>query len=90
MRNFTGEQLLAIADEFCPIYKVQIRSFAAIAACATIPGARLHGVPVCQSPQEGAFLLADAIRNLSPLTSHNPAFADVARDVYLRWANEVS
>ena len=89
MRNFTGEQLLAIADEFCPIYKGQIRSFAAIAACAAIPGARLHGVPVCQSPQEGAFLLADAIRNLSPLTSHNHEFAATAQEIYFRWTNQI-
>lgn len=82
----TPEQLLAIADEFCLLYKVHIRSFAALAACAAIPAARIHGVPVCQSPQEGASLLHDAIVNLSPLTSHNPAFADIVRDVYLRWS----
>ena len=82
------EQLLAIADEFCPAYKVRVRSFAMLAACAAVPGARIHGVPVCQSPQEGAMLLFDAISNLSPLTGHNAAFASIARDVYLRWAED--
>lgn len=80
----TPEQLLAVADEFCPLYKSQVRSFAALAACAAIPDARIHGVRVCGSPREGAFLLADAITKLQPLTSHNDAFAVIARDVYLR------
>lgn len=85
MRPLTPEQLLAIADEFCAARHVQVRSFAAIAACAAVPGARIHGAPVCGSAQEGAFLLADAITSLTPLTSHNATFALLARDVYLRW-----
>lgn len=80
----TPEQLLAIADEFCPLYKAQVRSFAALAACAAIPDARIHGVRVCGSAREGALLLADAIATLKPLTTNNDAFAVIARDVYLR------
>lgn len=85
-RALSPEQLLAIADEFCPIYKVHVRSFAALAAAAAVPGARIHGVPVCGSVTEGSNSLYDAIVQLQPLTNHNSAFADVARDVYSRWA----
>lgn len=85
-RALSAEQLLAVADEFCPAYKVQVRSFAALVACAAVPGARLHGVPVCGSAREAGGLLADAIRRLRPLSDANDAFADVAREVYLRWA----
>lgn len=88
MRPLTPEQLLAIADEFCAARPADIRSFAAIAACAAIPGARIHGVPVCGSAQEGAFLLYDAILRLSPLTHLNETFAACARDIYLRWCDE--
>ncbi|MCP1388482.1 TetR family transcriptional regulator [Corynebacterium sp. TA-R-1] len=86
-RALSPEQLLAIADEFCAAYKVRIRSFPALAACAAVPGARIHGVPVCGSEREAGLSLYDAILHLKPLTSHNTDFAAIARDVYLRWAD---
>ena len=46
MRGFSGEQLLAVADEYCAFHSCHVRSFAALAASAAVPGARLHGVPV--------------------------------------------
>lgn len=88
MTPLTPEQLLAIADEFCATRPADVRSFAAIAACAAVPGSRIHGVPVCGSAQEGACLLYDAIGRLSPLTHLNDAFAACARDIYLRWCDE--
>lgn len=84
MRPLTPEQVLAAADEFCAARGVHVRSFAALAACAAVPGARIHGVPVCGSPREGAFLLFDATVRLKPLTDHNQTFAAVLRDTYLR------
>lgn len=86
MRGFTPEQLLAVADEFCPIYKVRVRSFSALAACAAVPGARVHGVPVFDAVSPAAQALADAIERLEPLTGANPSFAGVAAGVYRRWA----
>lgn len=88
MRNLSNEQLLAIADECAHIYKVRIRSFAALCACAAVPGARLHGVPVHDTPHAAARGLADTIRELRPLTGANNVFADVAGTTYLRWVEE--
>ncbi|WP_066528262.1 TetR family transcriptional regulator [Corynebacterium bouchesdurhonense] len=87
MRPLTPEQVLAVADEFCAARGVHVRSFGALAACAAVPGARIHGVPVCGSPREGAFLLFDATVRLKPLTDHNQTFAAVLRDTYLRWCD---
>lgn len=88
MRNLSSEQLLAIADECAHIYKVRIRSFAALCACAAVPGAHLHGVPVYDTAHAAACGLADTIRSLRPLTGANDAFADVAGTTYLRWVEE--
>lgn len=88
MRSLSSEQLLAIADECTHIYKVRIRSFAALCACAAVPGARLHGVPVHDTPHAAARGLADTIRELRPLTGANDAFADIAGTTYLRWVEE--
>ncbi|UIZ92159.1 TetR family transcriptional regulator [Corynebacterium sp. CNCTC7651] len=84
-RALSAEQLLAIADEFCAATKARVRSFPALAACAAIPGARIHGVPACGSEREAGLLLYDAILNLKPLTSHNAEFGAAAREVYWRW-----
>lgn len=86
MRGFTPEQLLAVADEFCPMYKVRVRSFSALAACAAVPGARVHGVPVFDAADPAARALADAVARMEPLTGANPSFAGVAAEVYRRWA----
>ena len=90
MRGFSGEQLLAIADEYCSFHGCQVRSFAALAACAAVPGARLHGVPVFDSVEAAAAALAETIRALQPLsgagTEPNAGFAEVAAEVYRRWA----
>lgn len=88
MRGFSPEQLLAVADEYCAFHGCQVRSFAALAAAAAVPGARLHGVPVFDSEAAAASALADVIRSLEPLSpaSVNPGFADVAAEVYRRWA----
>lgn len=86
VRGFTPEQLLAVADEFCPIYKVQIRSFSSLTACAAVPGARVHGVPVFDAVDPAARALADAVARMEPLTGANAAFGDVAAEVYRRWA----
>lgn len=87
MRPLTPEQVLAVADEFCAAHGARIRSFAALAACAAVPGARIHGAPVCGSPREGALLLFDATVRLQPLTERNHTFAAVLRDTYLRWCD---
>lgn len=90
MRGFSGEQLLAVADEYCAFHGCHVRSFAALAASAAVPGARLHGVPVFDSVEVAAAALAETIRALQPLsgagTEPNAGFADVAGEVYRRWA----
>ena len=59
MRGFSGEQLLAVADEYCAFHGCHVRSFAALAASAAVPGARLHGVPVFDSVEAAAAALAE-------------------------------
>lgn len=86
MRGVSGEQLLAIADEYCAFHGCQVRSFAALAACAAVPGARLHGVPVFDSVEAAAAALAETVRALQPLSGENAEFANVAAEVYQRWA----
>ena len=90
MRGFSGEQLLAVADEYCAFHGCHVRSFAALAASAAVPGARLHGVPVFDSVEAAAAALAETIRALQPLSGANPGFnagfAEVAAEVYRRWA----
>ncbi|AIL95934.1 hypothetical protein ACUXOC_000957 [Corynebacterium mucifaciens] len=88
MRGFTPEQLLAVADEYCAVHGCHVRSFAALAACAAVPGSRFHGVPVFDSVAAAARELAETIRALQPLSpgASNAGFADVAAEVYRRWA----
>ena len=86
MRGFSAEQLLAVADEYCAFHGCHVRSFAALAASAAVPGARLHGVPVFDSVEAAAAALAETIRALQPLSGSNAGFADVAAEVYRRWA----
>ncbi|CAM4358435.1 MULTISPECIES: TetR family transcriptional regulator [Corynebacterium] len=85
MRGLSAEQLLAVADEYCAAAGVSVRSFSALAACAAVPGARVHGVPVFDSVGGAADALSDAIRRLEPLSSDNAGFAGVAGEVYRRW-----
>lgn len=86
MRGFSGEQLLVVADEYCAFHGCHVRSFAALAASAAVPGSRLHGVPVFDSVEAAAAALTETIRALQPLSGANAGFADVAAEVYRRWA----
>lgn len=86
MRVLSTEQLLSIADEFCTAYPARVRSFAAIAAAAAVPGARVHGIPVHDTPQSAAAALSDVIRKLEPLSAHNQEFSAVCATVYQRLA----
>ncbi|WIM67697.1 TetR family transcriptional regulator [Corynebacterium breve] len=86
MKLLSSEQLLLLADEFCAVHHVSVRSFAALAAAAAIPGARFDGVFVFDSSEQASAALADGIRRLEPLTSHNREFGAVVAQVYARWA----
>ena len=87
MRGFSGEQLLAVADEYCSFHGCQVRSFAALAACAAVPGARFHGVAVFDSVDAAAAALSETVVALSPLSNSNEGFADVVAEVFRRWAD---
>lgn len=86
MRALSAEQLLAIADEYCSFHGCHIRSFGFLAACAAVPGAKVHGVPVFDSVSAAAAALSSAIVALEPLSDSNDGFAEVAAEVYRRWA----
>lgn len=86
MRALSAEQLLAIADEYCSFHGCHIRSFGFLTAAAAVPGARLHGVPVFDSVSAAAAALSSAIVALEPLSDSNAGFAEVAGEVYRRWA----
>lgn len=85
MRPLSPEQLLIIADECCASWSTTVRSYSAICAAAAIPGARLEGLAVFDSPAAAAAALARGIERLEPLTDHNEAFADCAAEIYRRW-----
>lgn len=87
MRGFSPEQLLAIADEYCSFHGCHVRSFAALAACAAVPGARFHGVAVFDSVDAAAAALSEAVVALEPLSNSNEGFADVVAEVFRRWAD---
>ena len=83
MRPLSPEQLLAIADEYCVVAGMRVRSFSALCAAAAVPGARVHGVPVFDSAPAAAEALRATISRLHPLTGSNDGFAEVAHRVYL-------
>ena len=85
MRPLSPEQLLIIADECCATWGTTVRSYSAICAAAAIPGAKLEGLAVFDSPAAAATALARGIERLEPLTDFNAPFASVAADIYLRW-----
>ena len=87
MKPLSPEQLLIIADECCAKWgpSAAVRSYSAICAAAAIPGAKLDGPPVFDSPAAAADALARGIERLEPLTDFNPPFADTAAEIYLRW-----
>lgn len=87
-RPLTPEQLLLIADEFCAVHRVRMRSFAALVAAAAVPGARLHGVAVFDSPAAAGRALEETVVKLAPLNDKNEAFARVCGEVYRRFADE--
>lgn len=86
MKPLTPEQLLIIADEFCAHHGGAIRSYSALCAAAAIPGARIEGIPVFDSPVAAGEALARGVVKLEPLRGDNLAFATAAQHVYLRWA----
>ena len=88
MRGMSAEQLLAVADEYCEVTGARVRSFSALVACAAVPGARVHGVPVFDTVGRAAEALAAAVRRMEPLTAGNSGFALVAAEVYRRWVGE--
>lgn len=85
MKPLTPEQLLIIADECCTTWGATVRSYSAICAAAAIPGARLDGIPVFDSPTAAAAALARGIERLEPLTDFNVPFAHAAQEIYRRW-----
>lgn len=85
IRVLSAEQLLGIADQVCVEKKCRVRSFAALAACAAVTGARFHGVRVHTDARAAAVELGHTIRALKPLSSANDTLANIATDVYLRW-----
>lgn len=87
MKPLTPEQLLIIADECCTAWGTTVRSYSAVCAAAAIPGARIAGVPVFDSPTAAARALARGIERLAPLSADNDLFAHAAADIYLRWAD---
>lgn len=84
--KLTAEQLLAIADALAERQPIHVRSFAALAGAAAVPGARFEGIPVFDTAAAAAAALADAIVRLAPLSAHNEEFAQVAYEVYLKWS----
>lgn len=87
-RPLTPEQLLLIADEFCAVHRVRVRNFAALAAAAAVPGARLHGVAVFDSTAAAGQALGETVVSLVPLSGKNEEFARVCGEVYRRFADE--
>ncbi|MCT1585611.1 TetR family transcriptional regulator [Corynebacterium sanguinis] len=88
MRPLSPEQLLAIADEYCEVARVRVKSFPSLCAAAAVPGARVHGVPVFDSAPAAAAALAATVSKLQPLTGANAGFAEVVRRVYLDWVEQ--
>lgn len=86
MKPLSPEQLLSLADEFTLTTPTHIQSFSALVACAAVPGAKVHGVPVFDSAQDAARGLAETIAKLEPLSSDNERFGQLAEEVYRRWA----
>lgn len=88
MRLLTTEQLLAVADTFRTRYPARVRSFSALAACAAVPGARVHGIAVHDGPSQAAADLESTIRALNPLTSNNEQFARICGALYRELADD--
>lgn len=85
MRPLSPEQLLIIADECCARWGTTVRSYSAICAAAAIPGAKVEGLAVFDSPASAATALSRGIERLEPLAGFNSDFASAAADIYLRW-----
>ena len=81
----TAEQLLLIADEYCAIHRVTVRDFGALVAAASVPGARINGIPVYADRVNAGEALARAVARLEPLSDHNREFGAVCRDIYHRY-----
>lgn len=85
MKTLSPEQLLTIADECCETWGTTVRSYSAICAAAAIPGARLEGLDVFDSPAAAAAALSRGIERLEPLVDFNEPFAAAAGAIYERW-----
>lgn len=85
MKPLTAEQLFIMAEEFCAHRGCSIRSYSALCAAAAIPGARIEGISVFDSPAAAAAALARGIERLEPLHQDNQAFAATAQDIYTAW-----
>ena len=85
MKPLSPEQLLIIADECCAKWGTTVRSYSSLCAAAAIPGAKLDGLPVFDSPTAAAAALARGIERLEPLAGFNAPFADAVSKIYPRW-----
>lgn len=81
----TAEQLLHIADEYCTVHRVTVRDFGALVAAASVPGARIDGIPVYADRASAGEALARAVARLEPLSDRNREFGAVCRDIYHRY-----
>ncbi|KQB84651.1 hypothetical protein [Corynebacterium oculi] len=81
MRGLSFEQMVRVADEVCAHTDSRIRSYAALASCAAITNARLHGVPLHHHITQMTRDVQDHIRALRPLTHNNDVFSHVVADI---------
>lgn len=80
----TPEQLLRVAEEFCAVHRVRVRSFGALVGAAAVATARSEGIPVHADEAAAGRALAESVVRLAPLTARNEEFAEVAREVFRR------
>lgn len=82
----TPEQLLVVAREFCPRYRVSITDFAALAAASAAAHARIDGIEVHDGPQRAAAALEKVLRAVPALSGHNAEFGRLCKRIYLQSA----
>lgn len=80
----TPEQLLRVAEEFCAVHRVRVRSFGSLVGAAAVSTARIEGIPVHADDTAAGRALAETIQRLEPLTARNEEFGEVAREVFRR------
>lgn len=82
--GLSPEQLLIIADQFCEVHRVRVRSFSALVAAAAVPGARIEGIAVHADPTAAETALAQTLVLLEPLSGKNAEFAHACTEIYRR------